>query len=1019
MSKNLQEKQDFHGTRDFYNLIKQCARKVRASSNLTEQELFNVGCQGLERNFGGFPDSTYTAKKFFLQNSDMLSFENSYINKTYDILNAIEQNLLDPHSRYLMIITKSSLSLYLLQFIMDNIKKKFNIFTGSQFGDQVKEDYSFKMLHKIMVSMEQGQLLVLNNLEFIYPSLYDVFNSNFNTVGQKKFTRIALGTTNNPLAPVHEDFRFVIIISSNDIAKQDPPFLQRFEKHILSFEDLLTEKEKQLGENFNLLINEVNRSQDQKKKFVPSIKMNCINCDKEEIFGLIKKILSKGNHSFDMIEDEILHLVSPTFSQEFLAALQISCLQNEETIQKIYKYYNVFPHGSFLDYFDYIANKLKEIKETDQLERKNLHIIYTYTSLFEELNFKNYFIDKYEKKRIVIESAIYRFQSEAEFESFFHDEFLFNEQKHFLILHFQAIDCIHLKNVKFLIDSFLEKILERNKCVIIIFHLEKLKQGESLREKYGYEIETMSNLSSWQQIMIDNLNPRHTLDIIKCLSLSFEEILNSNLDLIQIIRKSLYPAIIKIKYNVKNDNSFEINVYHEKLIELMMSNPMMNLLIVKIKKYSKLNTNWIRELLYSNESFQRNTDLLTILENFITNRIELVLAKLIGELEKANSLVFFFQEYEDELFKNKLYEIWKENYEKIKINDLMPIPNAVGIPVEKVQNLYIPLSIKSFSDVFINSGDEFAYYLKAYNKNEDNLRYLKIKEDEFKSNRKKVSDEFENYVYNKTIFMSLFGINKLLAQKCIMNDFLNYYLIYLLKEDKNHQIYIKFLQEIIEFKFHNEFFSSILWLYTYSNSIKTLLYIYRSEVSYMKTIVNSNDFKKVTVVNEDKNYEFKKPVNYDFLVILESIIELYLPTMQAMEKMSIENFFDYLNSLKCVYQNIQQFDYSLGLFSSKINDLIFWIELFSLITPEIDFENNVKKLIDIIEDIFKCPLPVKNTDNENYKSHIKMVKKVILENYKNYLDATNKVLTIEKNEKMSKFIVNFLMGLYQKSQISH
>ena len=260
LSKKLQEKQDFHGTRDFYNLIKQCAREVKNSANLTEQELFDLGCKGLERNFGGFPDSTYIAKKFFLETSDMLSLENIYVSKSYNILAAVEENLRDPHSRYLMIITKSSLSIYLLQFIMDNINKKFNIFTGSQFGDQMKEDYSFKMLNKIMVSMEQGQLLVLNNLEFIYPSLYDVFNSNFSTVGGKKFTRIALGTTNNPLAPVHEDFRFVIIISSNDIAKQDPPFLQRFEKHVLSFEDLLTENEKQLGENFDFMINEEKKS---------------------------------------------------------------------------------------------------------------------------------------------------------------------------------------------------------------------------------------------------------------------------------------------------------------------------------------------------------------------------------------------------------------------------------------------------------------------------------------------------------------------------------------------------------------------------------------------------------------------------------------------------------------------------------------------------------------------------------------------------------------------------------------
>ena len=60
-----------------------------------------------------------------------------------------------------------------------------------------------------------------------------------------------------------------------------------------------------------------------------------------------------------------------------------------------------------------------------------------------------------------------------------------------------------------------------------------------------------------------------------------------------------------------------------------------------------------------------------------------------------------------------------------------------------------------FDDLFINNGDEFSYYLNAYGKNEDKLRYLKIKEADYLCSKKKICEEFENYLYIKTVFKNL------------------------------------------------------------------------------------------------------------------------------------------------------------------------------------------------------------------------------------------------------------------------
>ena len=72
----------------------------------------------------------------------------------------------------------------------------------------------------------------------IYPSLYDLFNQNFTVIEGKNFARISIGsTTNNMLSSVDKNFKCIVLVDPEKIL--DPPFLNRFEKQILSFEPLL------------------------------------------------------------------------------------------------------------------------------------------------------------------------------------------------------------------------------------------------------------------------------------------------------------------------------------------------------------------------------------------------------------------------------------------------------------------------------------------------------------------------------------------------------------------------------------------------------------------------------------------------------------------------------------------------------------------------------------------------------------------------------------------------------------
>ena len=155
-------------------------------------------------------------------------------------MDCIKKNIQDKEGRYLLVISKSNISPYLLGNILDEMEKEHIFYLGSQFeNDQIGEFYSVKILNKIISIMEEGKVLLLKDLESIYPSLYDLFNQNFTVVSDKNFARIALGSSNNSLSFVHNDFKCIILVDENEIEKEEIPFLNRSEKHFISFESLL------------------------------------------------------------------------------------------------------------------------------------------------------------------------------------------------------------------------------------------------------------------------------------------------------------------------------------------------------------------------------------------------------------------------------------------------------------------------------------------------------------------------------------------------------------------------------------------------------------------------------------------------------------------------------------------------------------------------------------------------------------------------------------------------------------
>ena len=105
-------------------------------------------------------------------------------------MKCIQENINDDNSRYLLLITDSYLSQDLLNYILEeineinnklkskisNVNEKKEVFKKYYSGSKFKLDknnvlFSNDMLNKIKYQMETDNILILKDLESVYPSL--------------------------------------------------------------------------------------------------------------------------------------------------------------------------------------------------------------------------------------------------------------------------------------------------------------------------------------------------------------------------------------------------------------------------------------------------------------------------------------------------------------------------------------------------------------------------------------------------------------------------------------------------------------------------------------------------------------------------------------------------------------------------------------------------------------------------------------------------------------------------------
>ena len=524
--------------------------------------------------------------------------------------------------------------------ILNNIiKTDYKFFLGSRFEDDInKEEYSMKMLQKIQICMEQGIITVFKNLESIYPSLYDLFNQNFTIIHQQKYARIAVGNSNNKMTEVNNNFKCIILINQNDIHNQDPPFLNRFEKYLFSFENLLNEELiKKSEEIFKNIKNFILFNENENNNININNLLEFFNLeDIQAIIYKMKKINENNNNNNDnnefdeeKIEDEILKTIAPILSQDLFAFSKVNNFDKETPnyFEKIIKFYQQTEHNN-------IKNFIKNMKN-------NKNIIFTFSDIL-DIFYENDFYIENENFGIINENSIendifiQQINSENEIEKIIKN-FMKNENKNLIIFKFLPNNIEHLNHIKFIIENYeRENINIKNKAFIFIIYLKRFqfKNNNSKQNLFYF-------LSDFEQTFIDNLINTNKINIIDLLNLNNKEILFKFINFKEIFHEVIYEIFSTINYNFININkNFDKKNYIENISkEILKKEFLCDILKEKTLDLINKEENIIKKIFYEKNIIDKfDIDFVSILSKYVKIIFKEKLNEIIVDYEKDSVL---------------------------------------------------------------------------------------------------------------------------------------------------------------------------------------------------------------------------------------------------------------------------------------------------------------------------------------------------------------------------------------------
>ena len=672
---------NFHGLRDYYSLIK-CLSSNR-NHNPSHHPLIEEKTQGiqhaLQRNFGGVPSDVNNFQTLFQKRLHSLDL----VEKThhFKVTQLIRDNLHDKLARHLMIITNGDAAISILDQTLQSLdKEKITIF-GSRFEEDLSEEYNYRMLSRIILCMERDCVLILRDLESIYGSLYDVLNQNYTVVGGKRNCRVALGALSNPMCQVHDGFRCIVLIDQRRVDFTDPPFLNRFEKQLLRFTDVLDGKQRSINSSLNEWVRSISTIPKFESQFheedmfvgfsgdtLPSLVLK--NSQDEELG--IDEILEK-------CKEDLMLIASP---DGVLRSLESSLAKkNFEEVQTLCKTYFAMPLHNGLK--EYLKHSLEALQLDDDATSGIRLLIMTHSNI--HVNVAQCL------------SGLLQCQTEK-LSAFKSEKHLTKQLERFwkssdtlLVLQCKPeLDATHMLLAKSIIEQQRQKYKKESmetaqsqiKHVCIIVHV--------LRESDANEVESQhwqfSFQSGWKQVTVDILEPP-VLPITECLDASVTDLMDTkSLSFIEVASNEFLWCFTRIKYPAIRQPSVDEILKTEQLLRLHSSLKILECFKELVKRWlnNRLldsfqhprSRTWLFSVACDRQALIRYSHLVGAIQHYVSYLVRHPLAKIIYFLEAESAWPKFL--YTQDPSDVEELQVWAELILNQEIFNIEDIPDHKG-----------------------------------------------------------------------------------------------------------------------------------------------------------------------------------------------------------------------------------------------------------------------------------------------------------------------------------------------------
>ena len=676
---------NFHGLRDYYSLIKCLSTDTdhNSSRNLFSEEKTKGIQRALQRNFGGVPNDVNNFQTLFqegLHSKDLM--EDTH---RFPVTQLIQDNLQDKLARHLMIITNGDSAIGILDLMLQSLdKEKITIF-GSRFEEDLSEEYNYRILSRIILCMERDCVLILRDLESIYGSLYDMLNQNYTVVGGKRNCRVALGPFSNPMCQVHDGFRCVVLIDQGRVDYTDPPFLNRFEKQLLRFSDVLDMKQKNIISNLSTWVTSISTIPDFESQF-----------HKEDMFigfcdDTLPSLVLKNSRDTDLTTDDILEkckedLMFVASPDGVVRSLESSLAKtNFEEVQTLYNSYFEKPlHNGLKVYIQHSLENLQfEPEQSEDVTSGMRLLIMTHSNIHVNVSQCLEGLLQCQTEKL---SA---FKSEKHLTKQL--ERFWSSSDSLLVLQCKPeLDATHMLLAKSIIEQQRQKHIKEAKegnekqlkHVCIVVHVQRESEAnevQSQRWQFSFQ-------SGWKQVTIDVLeNP--ALPITDCLDVSIMDLLETKaLSFVDIASNQFLWCFTRIKYPAIHQPTVDTIVKLEQLLRSSSNSKILECFKELVKRWLEKRehedshqpdaSSWQFSVACDRQALINSSHLVGAIQHHVSHLIRQPLAKIVYFLEKESAWPqFVFTQdpsVEEEL------DVWSELLLDQEIFNIDDIPDHQG-----------------------------------------------------------------------------------------------------------------------------------------------------------------------------------------------------------------------------------------------------------------------------------------------------------------------------------------------------